>query len=107
MKEVSVIKTTQLKVRIFNKENDLALPIQTRVLDIISEFGELSKEILKSSAYGTKPVIVSKELTSEFGDVLYSVISLANSLDIDLEECLMSVLDKYKSRIKFKQIVKY
>jgi len=40
-----------------------------------------------------------EELKSELGDLLYSIITIANSFDVDLEEALNMVLEKYKSRL--------
>ena len=50
--------------------------------------------------YGSKPLKKNKEIKSELGDVLYSLIVLANKLNINLEEALNLVLDKYKKRLK-------
>lgn len=52
------------------------------------------------SDYGRKPLEYRKELKSELGDVLYSLITLANTFDIDLEDALNQVLEKYKKRLK-------
>ena len=66
----------------------------------MSELGEVAKEILKMSDYGRKPLKYRKELKSELGDLLYSIITIANSFDIDLEEALNMVLEKYEKRLK-------
>ena len=52
------------------------------------------------SDYGRKPVEYREELKSELGDVLYSLITIANTFDIDLEDALRQVLEKYKKRLK-------
>ncbi len=75
-------------------------PVEHRVLDTMSELGEVAKEILKMSDYGRKPVEYREELKSELGDVLYSLITIANTFDIDLEDALRQVLEKYKKRLK-------
>ena len=36
----------------------------------------------------------------ELGDVLFSIITIANAFEIDLEEALNKVLKKYEKRIK-------
>lgn len=66
----------------------------------MSELGEVAKEILKMSDYGRKPLKYRAELKSELGDLLYSIITIANSFDIDLEEALNMVLEKYEKRLK-------
>ena len=75
-----------------------------RALDLASEVGELSKEILKLSDYGKKSIEVKgqdfKALENELGDVLFSLMTIANYFDISLEEALEMVLKKYEKRTK-------
>lgn len=40
---------------------------QVRMLDLSSEVGELAKEVLKSTAYGTKPFTPTASLEEELG----------------------------------------
>ena len=75
-------------------------PAEHRVLDTMSELGEVAKEILKMSDYGRKPVEYREEIKSELGDVLYSLITIANTFDIDLEDALKQVIEKYEKRLK-------
>lgn len=93
----------QKKVKDFN-ENKLyhiePMPAHARILDIESEIGELAKEYLKSSSYGTKIFEATEDFKEEFGDVVYSILSLADELNISSEECLDMVLEKLKKRIK-------
>lgn len=93
------MKELQEKIKKFCKEHNLESPIEHRVLDTMSELGEVAKEILKMSDYGRKPLRYKEELKSELGDLLFSVITIANSFDIDLEEALNIVLEKYKKRL--------
>ncbi|MBH10688.1 MAG: nucleotide pyrophosphohydrolase [Candidatus Marinimicrobia bacterium] len=94
------MKQIQEKVKIFCEENKLSLSIEHRVLDTMSEIGELSKEILKASNYGNKPIVLNDKMRLEFGDILFSLITIANSLEIDLDESINQVLEKYQKRIK-------
>lgn len=88
----------QEKVKQFIAENKMDMSPQSWALDLSSETGEVSKEILKMTDYGRGEFVVNKEINSELGDVLYSLIGLANSLNVDLEESLNMVLEKYKNR---------
>lgn len=94
------IKEAQEEIKKFCKENNLESPAEHRVLDVMSELGEVAKEILKMSDYGRKPAQYREELKPELGDVLYALITIANSFDVDLEEAFDMVLDKYKKRLK-------
>lgn len=86
----------------FNREKSKVyapMPIGARLLDIQSELGELSKEYLKPTKYGTCDFVVTDDFKLEFGDVLYSLLSLAEEAKIDAKECLNLVIEKYKSRL--------
>ena len=93
----------QNKVSEFNKNRKVHLepmPVYARILDIQSEMGELAKEYLKHSSYGTKDFNLKEDFIMEFGDVLYSLLSLAEELEIDAEMCLKLALNKYQERIE-------
>ena len=94
------MREIQEKIKKFCKKNNMESPAEHRVLDTMSELGEVAKEILKMSNYGRKPIEYREELKSELGDVLYSLITIANTFDIDLEDALHQVLEKYKKRLK-------
>lgn len=75
-------------------------PIEHRVLDTLSELGEVAKEILKMSNYGKQAIEYRNNLQWELWDVFYSLITIANTFDIDLEESLKQVLQKYEKRLQ-------
>lgn len=93
------MKKIQAEIKKFCQENNLESPTEHRLLDLMSELGEVAKEVLKMTDYGRKPRQPRQEVKSELGDVFYSLITVANSLDIDLEEALALVLEKYKRRL--------
>lgn len=76
--------------------------MEIRLLDLISELGELSKEKLKQSAYGkdTKTNEYGPQWSEELGDVFFSLVCVANSTGVDLDKALIGCLDKYKKRIE-------
>jgi NTP pyrophosphatase (non-canonical NTP hydrolase) len=88
----------QERVAAFVAEHDAAAPPEFHLLDLVSEVGELAKDANESSDYGTEPgdVAVSKD---ELGDVLYSLLALAESLDVDADEALDDALAKYEARM--------
>ena len=91
------------KVRSFNEEKKVhtkKMPAYARILDIASELGELGKEYLKGSKYGTKDFEINEEFKIEYGDILYSLLSLADELNFNAEDSLDNALDKYKKRIE-------
>ncbi|MEM4782169.1 MAG: MazG nucleotide pyrophosphohydrolase domain-containing protein [Halalkalicoccus sp.] len=86
------------RVSEFNDEYDLAMAPEHRLLDLESETGELAKELLKASAYGDREVETTDGLENEFGDVYYSLLSLADECGIDPERALEASLAKYRER---------
>lgn len=66
---------------------------------VTEEVGELAREI--NHRYGQKPKRQeegNKSLELELGDVLFILTSLANSLNIRLEDCMTQVMQKYQVR---------
>ena len=92
----------QRKVKELVKKYDLETTSELRYIDLASEIGEVGKEILKGSNYGKREFEVTEELESELGDALFSLICLANGVDINLENALEIVLNKYEDRFSKK-----
>ena len=82
------------------QEYSLDAPIMARYADIVSEMGELGKELLLGSNYGADELKITDGTAKELGDVLFSLAMLANSLDLDLEECFDKAMEKYKKRFE-------
>jgi len=67
-----------------------------QMLRMTEEVGELAREI--NHHFGPKKKKENeepKELSEEMGDVLFVLISLANSLDINLENSFSQTMKKY------------
>ena len=92
----------QKKVNDFNTKYNLSGSIETRFIDLSSEVGELGKEILEGIDYGKKEFSKTDNLESEFGDVLFSLVSAANCAGVDLGVALEKVLKKYVDRFNEK-----
>ncbi len=92
--------SSQQQVSAFLKENHLTCPTQSRALDLVSEVGEVAKEILKMTNYGTKEPEPRAEIKDELGDVYFSLLALAESVNVNLEEALQLALEKYSKRLQ-------
>ena len=90
----------QKKVQSFCNKNSLSSWIEHRVLDIVSEIWELSKEILKASNYSKSSYVPNEKVKLELGDALFSLITVTNSLGVNLDSALEAVLKKYEKRIE-------
>ncbi len=89
----------QQTVAAFVRENELEAPVHARVLDLVSEVGELAKEILKVTDYGRESFRPTEEWSSELADILFSLTCVANSTGVELETALSEALDKYGERL--------
>ena len=89
----------QERIADFCKKHHLNSSPEHRALDAVSELGEVAKEILRMTDYGRKPFAYRAEVKSELGDLLFSLVALANSLHVNLDEALAMVLRKYEQRL--------
>jgi NTP pyrophosphatase (non-canonical NTP hydrolase) len=69
--------------------------VHVRLLDLVSEVGELSKEVLKATDHGRAPFDPPESWAVEKGDVLFALMCLAKSTSVDLE----AALDTYGERM--------
>ncbi|MEH7224305.1 nucleotide pyrophosphohydrolase [Bacillus sp. JJ1566] len=68
---------------------------------LTEELGELAREV--NHYYGEKPkkdTETQKSMAEETGDLLFVLICLANSLNIDLEDAHNTVMNKFNTRDK-------
>ena len=94
--------TSQEKVREFTRANKLNPTPAVALIDLLSELGEVAKDILKSSDYSPDLSCQNPQSWDELGDVFYSLLTLANALHYDLERGLDGALTKYQSRMLVK-----
>jgi NTP pyrophosphatase (non-canonical NTP hydrolase) len=74
-------------------------PPLSMVCAIMEELGEVAREINSTEGYKPKkaredPSIIGEEL----GDLLFSIICIANHYQIDLGEQIITVIEKYSMR---------
>lgn len=90
----------------FNQKRNAHLdtmPVSARLMDIASEMGELAKEYLHCTNYGSSDFEINEDFKLELGDVLYSLLSLASEVNLDAKDCLTRVIQKYQARIDKKK----
>lgn len=90
----------QRQVAEFVRLHDLETDVCHRLLDLVSELGEVAKENLKSSGYGKTAFRKSPGWDDEMGDVFFSLICVANSTQVDLSTALSQALAKYSRRMQ-------
>jgi len=96
---MSEMSTLQRTVATFVEEAGIEAPVEARLLDLISEVGELSKESLEATSYGRDSFRPPDGWAGEMGDVLFALVCLANDTGVDLESALDGALDKYRRRL--------
>lgn len=97
----------QARAARFAQKHNLTRPPGVYALDLLSELGEVAKEILLATEYGERPYPTpppnASQLSGELGDALYSLCLLAESAGINLEEAFTSALQKYERRWQTKK----
>ena len=88
----------QAQVTRFVQQYQLETDVATRYVDLVSEVGELGKEILESTRYGKADYQPGAGATMELGDCLFSLLALAHQMGIDSEAALAGALEKYEQR---------
>ena len=71
-----------------------------RLIDLVSEVGELAGDMLKRAGYGARFFEAGASWEDEMGDVCMTLVRLANSTGIDIEQALGKALAKYEARIR-------
>jgi len=92
------MKRLQKQVAEFVARHHLEAEVAHRLLDVVSELGEVAKEALKGSRYGRRRFARTKQWEAELGDVLFSLICVANTTHTDLEVAVRRALRKYARR---------
>jgi NTP pyrophosphatase (non-canonical NTP hydrolase)/8-oxo-dGTP pyrophosphatase MutT (NUDIX family) len=89
----------QRKVADFADAAGMRASAEARVLDLVSEVGEVAKEVLKGSDYGDQPFDPPPGWADELGDAFFSLACLANATNVDLDQALDGALAKYRERL--------
>jgi len=89
----------------FLNRYNLHTDIVSRFIDVVSEIGELGKEILTGSNYGKKNLDSNTLLKNEIGDCLFSLLALCCEAKISAGEALRDALKKYETRFEQKQSI--
>ena len=93
------MREEQEKVRKLIRSCHLETSASVRCLDLVSEVGEVAKELLKASDYGTQQMFdLTRETEEELGDCLFSLLAMCDSLGIDAHDALEGALEKYRTR---------
>lgn len=89
----------QRRVAEFIDAYDLESDPAYRILDLTSEVGEVAKEANETTNYGDRPEEIAVA-PDELGDVLFSLLAVCESLDVDAGEALETALEKYRARLE-------
>jgi NTP pyrophosphatase (non-canonical NTP hydrolase) len=84
----------------FAQKHNLNHPPGVYALDLMSELGEVAKEVLLATDYGKRPFPhqSTHNLSGELGDLLYSLCLLADAANVNLDTALTAALQKYERR---------
>ncbi len=88
----------QLAVARFVEANALEAPPAIRLLDLVSEAGEVAKELLTGTRYGREEFRPGAAWAEELADLFFALVCVANSTGVNLESALEAALAKYDAR---------
>jgi NTP pyrophosphatase (non-canonical NTP hydrolase) len=97
------VHEAQEKVKRFVSDFGLETAPHIRLLDLLSELGEVSKAYLTFTKYGQLEIRKNMDWELELGDVYFSLLCLANVTNVDLEHALEKSLEKYQKRFEAKE----
>jgi NTP pyrophosphatase (non-canonical NTP hydrolase) len=89
----------QRDVALFMRRHRLRHDVETQTMDLVSEVGELAKEVLLATDYGRRAPQFRSELANEIGDALYSLLALADVCGVDAAAALGAALEEYERRL--------
>lgn len=87
----------QRRVAAFVERHDLEADPAYRVLDLVSEVGEVAKEVNRSTEYGATDEVEIAE--DEVGDAVFALLALAAGVGVDAGEALEVAIRKYERRL--------
>lgn len=92
------VMDAQSTVAAFVDDHDLDATPEYRLLDLVSEVGELAKDGATSAAYGRSPADFAVA-SDEIGDLYFALLAFADAMNVDAEAGLHEALQKYEARI--------
>ncbi len=89
----------QQRIAAFIRRYCLRHDPSVHALDLVSEVGEVAKEVLLATDYGQREPEFRPELMGELGDAFYSLLALTNACGVDADSALNAALEKYERRL--------
>ena len=98
MNETNSLTSIQGKIDKFIKNHGGYWPPLSMLSALMEEIGELAREINHLEGFKPKKTTETLDIGEELGDILFAIICLANFYNIDLNEKIIQVIDKYRKR---------
>ncbi len=89
----------QQRVAAFAERQGIESDPEYHILDLAAEVGEIAADATKSTGWGAKPDDLDVA-DDEIGDALFSLLLVAESLDVDAGAALTEAIEKYERRIE-------
>lgn len=80
-------------------QSHLSVTPEIRMHLLTSEVGELAKEVLRATGFGTRSFEVTSAFREELGDVLLNVLLLAEHAGVGPSECAALTMNKMRARV--------
>jgi len=90
---------SQTLVKRFMKQYPQTMTVQTCMNDLVSEVGELAKEINVSTSWSRESDHVYRpNARKELGQVLFTAYQLAENMGMNADEALLDVIEEFTQR---------
>jgi NTP pyrophosphatase (non-canonical NTP hydrolase) len=96
--EISEAQTKISNIRIKLAHANQPWPLLILFTDLMEEMGELAEIIKAKEGYKPYKNLPLENMGKEIADVLFSLFSIANYYEIDIEKSLMKILAEYEDR---------
>ncbi len=83
----------------FVEAHALEVPPAVRLLDLVSEAGEVARELLTATRYGREAFRPGAAWAEELADLFFALVCVANGTGVDLETALDDALARYATRL--------
>lgn len=88
----------------FAYKHNITCDVESKILDLVSELGILSKKILKVTNYGKENFVTTPEIEDQVGEAYLVFLELANEIGVNLEDSLKRAVERNELKLKDKDI---
>lgn len=102
------LKEAQLKVKKWTNKNGFKWSVYADFCHLVEEVGELGEALTvkqgeRKAGSGSKGLADHSDVNEEIGDILFSLMAIANRFKVNLDDCLGLTIDRYNKKLNDRQ----